>query len=63
MSRNTQIIVHIPAAFNDDIRDYRDWLFKHGIERSKSDVILQLAQIGYRNMSEEMKSSEIEEKR
>jgi hypothetical protein len=47
MARDTQLIVRIPAVFNINLSDYKERIAEKGVFKSKSDLIVDLAMIGY----------------
>lgn len=58
MPKQTKIVVIVPGDFQKLLSDYVYYLQDKGIEISKSDAIIKLAQIGYQGMREEIDNSD-----
>jgi len=46
MSRDTQIIVRVPAEFQLTLSEYQELMERRGVVINKADAIIRLAQIG-----------------
>jgi len=61
MARNTQLLITVPAYFNEKLAWYMVILAEKGVRISKAELIIQLAVVGYREAIGEIEPNEAEE--
>ena len=61
MARNTQLLITVPAYFNEKLARYMVTLGEKGVRISKAELIIQLAVVGYREAIGEIKVDEATE--
>ena len=58
MARNTQLLITVPAYFNEKLARYMVTLAEKGVRISKAELIIQLAVVGYKEAIGEIKVDE-----